>query len=1346
MRGKAYTTVMTIALATCLMLGVVPVVSQSVDIGLKTSWVPHAPIRIDSNADFPGIASSGNGSVGNPWIIEGWDINGTGFGYCIYIGNTTDYHTVRDCYVYKADGYYSSPFFLESGLLLYNVQNSTYTNNTATLNNLDGIYLWDSDNNTLSNNTAFSNNQSGINLHSSSNCTLSNNTASSNFDRGIKLSDSNNNTFFNNTVLNNCYGFQLYNSNNNTLTINTASSNTGRGINVISSSNNTLTKNKASSNGDSGLCLYSSSNNTLSNNTASSNNDYGIYLEDSGGNTLGYNIASNNDYGVSLLYSDRNTLSYNIGSSNSIYGLYLHSSSNNTLKKNTASNNDYGIYLRSFSNNNTLTNNTVSLFNDRGIYLWDSYFNTLSYNTAISCNFYGLYLFNSDHNILSYNSAANNEYGLYLNSASNNTLTNNDVWNNEGGIYIRQDSNDNTLTDNDASSNDNGIDIYSCDSNSLIDNKALYNDYSGINVRESDYNLIKSNNASSNSYTGLNFWLSDGNTLINNTASLNTNYGIYLGVSNSNIFMNNNMTSDGIVIIGNQLSNWNTHFIDTTNVVNGKPVRYWKNQTGGIVPSGAGQVILANCTGVTVENQNLSGGSNGLGLAYSSNCILNNNTAFSNKWRGFYLESSHNNLLTNNTLSSNNQMGLWITGSVSNLIYHNYFINNTSQATCDGNINFWDNGYPSGGNYWSDYSGIDILGGSAQDLPGPDGIGDIPYSTGGGGQVDNYPLMTPGDIVDTFPPASEVDQINPHWYNSSPMQITASANDRNNTVTSVELFYSYEGIAWTSFGVDNAVPWEWNFNWPDGEGNYTFYTIATDSNTDVEPAPAIEDEDAGYDLTPPTSTVNPVTSYMSNKTPLNLTATAVDYLSGILSMELFYRYSADNSTWNSWMSFGVDNAAQWQWNFSFPDGEGYYEFYTIATDASNNEEPSPGIRDETIGYDVTSPTSTVNPVTPFWYEETSLALTATTNDIVSGVLNLELFYRYSPENATWSNWTSYTIDNVEPWEWSFNFLRGEGYYEFYTIATDNVGNIENATGIKDTTCGYDLGPPLIIDNSSATSTTGETYSFNFNVNDYNITAVYVIYQFGTASETNITAISVSSDEYTLNITIPLNSTDPLHYRLVALDHSGKWNSTTVKSVSIVDNDDPIANAGSNQTVTDGSIVMFNGSGSSDNIGLANYSWTFNDGIDNVITYGVAPSHNFRIAGNYTVILTVSDFAGNNITDTVVINVFLDTDNDGDPDDNDLDDDNDGTPDIEDDFPLDPTEDTDSDGDGIGNNADPDDDNDGIPDEVDDEPLIPNTDGGGIGSYWWVLIVVILVAVLSFLYLQRRKKGPENEEE
>ncbi|MDC6364897.1 MULTISPECIES: gliding motility-associated C-terminal domain-containing protein [Flavobacteriaceae] len=89
------------------------------------------------------------------------------------------------------------------------------------------------------------------------------------------------------------------------------------------------------------------------------------------------------------------------------------------------------------------------------------------------------------------------------------------------------------------------------------------------------------------------------------------------------------------------------------------------------------------------------------------------------------------------------------------------------------------------------------------------------------------------------------------------------------------------------------------------------------------------------------------------------------------------------------------------------------------------------------------------------------------------------------------------------------------------------------------------------------------------------------------------------------------------------------------------------------------------------------------------------------------------------TYTSTITALEDLDGDGTPDVDDNDDDGDGTDDGEDDFPRDPTEDTDTDGDGTGDNADTDDDNDGTPDSDDAFPLDENedtdTDGDGTGD-------------------------------
>ncbi len=123
------------------------------------------------------------------------------------------------------------------------------------------------------------------------------------------------------------------------------------------------------------------------------------------------------------------------------------------------------------------------------------------------------------------------------------------------------------------------------------------------------------------------------------------------------------------------------------------------------------------------------------------NSTFVNNNLFDNRdgidlWGGDY------NILINNTVISNWEVGIWPRiNSDYNLIYHNTVINNGNNAIDDGENNSWDNGYPSGGNYWGDYTGDDFYYGPLQDIPGPDGIGDEIYLISGGNNQDNYPLM-----------------------------------------------------------------------------------------------------------------------------------------------------------------------------------------------------------------------------------------------------------------------------------------------------------------------------------------------------------------------------------------------------------------------------------------------------------------------------------------------------------------------------------------------------------------------------------------------------------------------------
>jgi parallel beta-helix repeat protein len=122
----------------------------------------------------------------------------------------------------------------------------------------------------------------------------------------------------------------------------------------------------------------------------------------------------------------------------------------------------------------------------------------------------------------------------------------------------------------------------------------------------------------------------------------------------------------------------------------------------------------------------------------SSNRIVSNIIG-NNTWNGILLINNEgewgNQIIGNHIIGNYNGVNSYDIGRVlPNTFYHNSFIDNERQVTYyyDLDYDIWDNGYPSGGNYWSDYTGIDV---------NEDGIGDTSYVING--DEDSYPLMIP---------------------------------------------------------------------------------------------------------------------------------------------------------------------------------------------------------------------------------------------------------------------------------------------------------------------------------------------------------------------------------------------------------------------------------------------------------------------------------------------------------------------------------------------------------------------------------------------------------------------------
>jgi parallel beta-helix repeat protein len=130
----------------------------------------------------------------------------------------------------------------------------------------------------------------------------------------------------------------------------------------------------------------------------------------------------------------------------------------------------------------------------------------------------------------------------------------------------------------------------------------------------------------------------------------------------------------------------------------------------------------------------------GIDLTERSNATIKN-IRISLFYYGIRLYDSSNNSITGNNIA-NNWCGICLYYSSNNIIFHNNFVDNAREVYSYISVNVWDDGYPSGGNYWSDYTGVDLFGGPYQNMTGGDGIGDTPYTIDANNQ-DRYPLMAP---------------------------------------------------------------------------------------------------------------------------------------------------------------------------------------------------------------------------------------------------------------------------------------------------------------------------------------------------------------------------------------------------------------------------------------------------------------------------------------------------------------------------------------------------------------------------------------------------------------------------
>lgn len=331
-----------------------------------------------------------------------------------------------------------------------------------------------------------------------------------------------------------------------------------------------------------------------------------------------------------------------------------------------------------------------------------SHNNNIHDNSIVENGFIGIYLYLSSGNTFTSNNVSRNGYGVSLVHSGGNTFKHNAIFDNEWQeLIIEGNTVSNFVEDIDTSNTVDGKPVYYWVNQQ---DKIIPSDAGYVALVECRRILVQDLTFHRNGQGVLLAGTTDS-TIENNTLSTEY-YGIYMVDSN-------NVTIKNCTIA-------NSNFA----------MEIWSSSGNKII----GNNIMSNAYGIE--------------LAWSNyNNVSRNTMQQTSEYNGWgvclSVSATGNRIYENDFVHNSQGMNIQLFYPGENKIYHNSFIQNSIHVyNYEPAISVWDDGYPSGGNYWSDYNGSDLYLGEFQTEPGGDGIGDMPHSIDGNNR-DNYPLMSP---------------------------------------------------------------------------------------------------------------------------------------------------------------------------------------------------------------------------------------------------------------------------------------------------------------------------------------------------------------------------------------------------------------------------------------------------------------------------------------------------------------------------------------------------------------------------------------------------------------------------